>query len=681
MPEVTAPDTATAPPVPVDTTSAPMGGQAPPAPAAAPAQLPLAPPAAAKQMTPTPVPAKPGEFFHNASQSFMGAVLGSMAGRERIASYTTDETGKQTPVTQKMTTGDQLRSIARSALLGLAAGSRVGPQKSGLATGLAGLGAGAEDAVDRAKQTDLLQRKQSTEEFERGQQALTNRATNAHTAALTAVMGQELFSKTLESQEKVADLGRSQYNAMVGVGNAAPVSDMHKDELLAWRDSQPDKQRWMDYTPLLTRVTPKEGAVPDPKTGMYAPEDVDRRYSLVDLKKDVPITQEMKDHLMTVNFPGADALTVGRTVPGAQYAALWNQGLMLYNQQAGDPKNKDVIDVTGPDGTPMKAVYNKALRTTEILRGDDGKPLGGKVETEQSRIMGADGKTYVYLINKNNGQKLKNLGEAGSAADNTSLRTLGDYGKTGDAYLATVEQPFRNNIKTLGDYNGDPSMLGRGGNMRGSIMSGVEQYQPGWSEALYPERKKYIEQYQNSQSGDGAARSRINTALGHLDMLGQAADGVSKNDLRALNQLANEYGIQTDQPGPVLYNLVAEKAATEAAAATGNQTKEEIESQRRNLQINAGPLQQHEQIEGNIRLLKTQADTLENNFKQAMGASSDELKRPVIYPQNKPILEKWTAAKNAGPQLPPGAIPGRDASGKIVGYKLNGQYVSLQGGK
>lgn len=634
----------------------PMAAPEPPSPSSTPEMAPpevqSAPPTTAHfppPAAPAPPPQqKPGEMFKNLSHSFMGAVLGTMAGREKTTGYTTDETGKQTPVTTHMTSGDQLRQIARSALLGLAAGANAPKQKSGMASALGGLGAGAESAVEQGKQDDQKMRKQSADDFDRSQKVLLNKAANAHIAVQTMHLVQEMRNSNLESQSKVAALGQDTLDAAIAGGNRVVAQDVHMDDLMKAKQDHPE---YLDYTPVLTKTLPKEGADPND------PDAVDRFYSLVDLTKPVAMTPMMIGHLKAVGFPGAENLKPGQSVGPKEFQGTWYQGLKMYNAALLDPKNKDVIDVTDANGNTMKAVYNKTLNTTEILRDPDtGKPLGGKVETMTSRIKGADGKTYDVLFTKS-GQRIKTLGEAGTAADNSTFQTLGDYGKSGEAYLATVPQPFQNDVKMIGKYDMEPAALGRGGAMRGAIMSAVGQYNDKWSEREYKTRYDYLKGYQNSANGDGAARSRINTALGHLDMLGQAAPGIAKNDYRALNQLANEYGIQADRPGPVLYNLVAEKAATEAAAATGSNTKEEIERQRKNLSIDAGPIQQREQIAGNIALLKTQAETVENNFKQAMGGqSSDELGRPVIYPQNKPILDKWSLKSNPQSGPPPGMV-------------------------
>lgn len=633
MPDV---DAAPVAPAPDQASQAPLPMPAAPAPQPQPMAAPN-----------PPVPGKQSSWLSTLSHAFAGAVLGTVANREKeIAPPSVDTNGTmQGPTMGRATTGDMLRTMARGALTGLAAGSQVSPQKSGSAQALAGLGAGFSGEENQIQAKQQLERKQASEDFERQQQVILNRAQNAHTIIETMKTAREMQNQDLDSGLKFASLGQDQLDAAVAGGNQIAAENIPASDLGKFRDEHPE---YLNYTPILTKVAPREGAKPDPETGEI-PND--RFYSFVDMSKPTEITQPMITHLKAVGFPGADSLQAGQKVPAQQFQGLWYQGLKMYNQALLNPANKELKDVTLPNGNPGVAVYNKTLDTTEILRDPETqKPLGGKVETEQARIMGSDGKTHDIIVNSKNGKPIKDLGLAGTAADNEGLRTFGDYSRTGDAYLATVEQPIQNDVRMLGNYNMDPAALGRGGANRAGIISAVGQYRPNWNENLYKERYDYVKGYQNSSTGDGASRSRINTALGHLNMLDQARQGIGQNDLRALNQLANEYGFQTGQPAPVLYNLIAEKAATEAAAATGSNTKEEIEAQRRNLQLNASPSQQHAQIEGNIKLLKTQAETIENNFKQAMGDSADELGRPVIYPQNKAIIDKWTAPSSQNGQ-------------------------------
>lgn len=128
------------------------------------------------QTTPPGVPAdsmKPGSFFKNMSHSFAGSILAAVAGRQPTK-YIVDSTGKTVPDPSQpqASTGDKLRSIASSALQGLAAGAQVGPQKSRAAALAAGLGAGAEAKTKSDEQKDDKSRKVAGEDYERQQQQI-----------------------------------------------------------------------------------------------------------------------------------------------------------------------------------------------------------------------------------------------------------------------------------------------------------------------------------------------------------------------------------------------------------------------------------------------------------------------------------------------------------------------------
>lgn len=358
-------------PTPTDTSTAPLPLAAPPATP----QRPLTPP-------PAPEPQQPaGAFFKNLSHSFTGAVLGAMAGREKIASYTTDETGKQTPVVQKMTTGDQLRQIARSALLGLSAGAQSGTKRSGLATALAGAGAGAEDAVSRAKEQDLLKRKQSTEEFERGQKVQLDQALNAHTMAETLKLRGELRNADIETQQKQAAVGMDWVQSAKMAGNQAVPQDFHSaEEALAFRKDNPD---YLKYTPFLVDVQPVPGGTIDPQTGKAQTVGT---WNLVDVGKPTKITQTQIDHLQRVGLADANTLQAGQELSPTQFKSTVYQGNRLYNEKlaegwqkpqvgwAGTGKDKVPMQINSFDGTVTKPFPNNivpqsvvdAIESTEV---------------------------------------------------------------------------------------------------------------------------------------------------------------------------------------------------------------------------------------------------------------------------------------------------------------------------
>lgn len=173
-----------------DTSNMPVGDLQPPA-APAPAQPPI-------QLQPSQVPTQqpvqedqtPGQFLKKISHSFFGAVAAALASpspKQVVDGYDTDESGKQTPRIRTLTNTDRMQRVALAALQGLAAGSQVPQQKSGAASALAGIGAGATSQINEQRQQDLLQRQQAKEQFEQEQKALTQKYQVAHWNAQTAV--------------------------------------------------------------------------------------------------------------------------------------------------------------------------------------------------------------------------------------------------------------------------------------------------------------------------------------------------------------------------------------------------------------------------------------------------------------------------------------------------------------
>ena len=62
-------------------------------------------------------------------------------------------------------------------------------------------------------------------------------------------------------------------------------------------------------------------------------------------------------------------------------------------------------------------------------------------------------------------------------------------------------------------------------------------------------------------------------------------------------------------------------------------------------------------------------------------ASEDQLTTVADYKRQQQTPQNPNPAAGRQVQIPAGAQIGRDAQGHVVGYKLNGQYVSLAGGQ
>ena len=145
------------------------------APSAAPAS------GASSQAAPPIAATSPSRHMHNLVSRVLSALAGPVPTNYQIDATTGRLVGSasQESPTQK------IRRITDNALIGLSAGSQIPQQKSGLASALAGIGAGAGAVRQQSQEDDLLKRKQAREEFEQEQQAMLHKMNVARLNALT----------------------------------------------------------------------------------------------------------------------------------------------------------------------------------------------------------------------------------------------------------------------------------------------------------------------------------------------------------------------------------------------------------------------------------------------------------------------------------------------------------------
>lgn len=230
-------------------TTAPAAPPLPTSPAAAP---PAATPPPKVASAPQEQPEAPGSHFRNLSHALQGAVLGALAGGKRVLGklagpsevvdgYDVDSSGKMTPKTRQLHTGDRLKLMAQAALEGLAAGSRVPPQKSAGASWAAGIGAGADAQKQQGQQQDLLKRQQAQENYELQQKTQLHKATVAMTNATTHSTWQKI-----EDDENAKDTERQKNLGIVNSLNdyvaqnpqsGLSVQTMSEQEALAMREA------------------------------------------------------------------------------------------------------------------------------------------------------------------------------------------------------------------------------------------------------------------------------------------------------------------------------------------------------------------------------------------------------------------------------------------------------------
>jgi hypothetical protein len=172
-------------------------------------------------------PPAPGAFFKNVSHAFLGAVLGSLAGRPENAYSVDPENGEMTSTPVTRTGSDAVRSLARNALTGLAAASQEPTRKSGAASALSGFGAGFGAVSQQQKQEDIQKRQQADADYNRQQEQIVRKSNVAHLNANTLAT---YFGnlKLGNDMDPVFSVNRSLYDAVQSspeLGHAEILTD------------------------------------------------------------------------------------------------------------------------------------------------------------------------------------------------------------------------------------------------------------------------------------------------------------------------------------------------------------------------------------------------------------------------------------------------------------------------
>lgn len=243
---------------------------------------------------------------------------------------------------------------------------------------------------------------------------------------------------------------------------------------------------------------------------------------------------------------------------------------------------------------------------------------------------------------------------------------------TGENFVNTLPASMQDIVRRMGQYKLDSKDLPRG-KEKLPIMEAVAHAYPEFSEAKYNERYQYLKEYGTSTTGDGATRGRLNTAVGHLDLLNQAGAALAQNNLPAINDLANKLGVATGQNPVPVYDAIAEKTAGEIAGAVkggaGSATDPALAKAGEHLDHSMSPQQRQGVIQAQAQILRTMVGTMNGKFQSTMGQSPEDFGQPVLYGGNAETLQKLASG---GQQQTPQPVY---VNGKLIGHTLDGKTM------
>jgi len=437
-----------------------------PAPTSAPASRPAAPvtpPQAQEQ------PEAPGSHFKNLSHSLKGAVLAVLAGPQQVVDhYETDDSGKpMKAVMRHLHPNERLQLMAQAALTGLAAGSRVPPQKSKMAGFAAGIGAGADAEMQQAQGADLLKRQQSQEDYDRKQKEQVHKATIAMTNATThstwQKIGDDENAKDTVRQTNMGIVNSLNDYVAQNPQSKLTVQTLTEDQALAMREADAHTVAKHTFLPV-GRVQAKDQNGNDVFEADGVTPKFVKQFAAISGSADekMPLPQGMLDDVKKYSkfdprLKSFADVPVGTMVPLT--------GFLTAYKYATEDKGKEADAWKDPEGKNSVSVDGKIMQhnpyTTETREYPGGVPLGAQKEQAEIKLKGAEAFEKTELGNK-----------AKKDADTEALfNPPASSGLNGDEYLKTLPQDQQNVLKAfaegretrsprqLQDKNGNPTPL------------------------------------------------------------------------------------------------------------------------------------------------------------------------------------------------------------------------------
>lgn len=611
-----------------DDNSAPQAQAPPPSPAAQSQPQPQAP-APKPQVTQPPAP---GEVFKKLSHSFMGALLGGLAGKQPTK-YIVDSTGKTVPdpAQPQQSTSDKLRSIATNALQGLAAGAQAGPQKSKAASLAAGLGAGAQAQQKNAQEKDAASKQSAGEDYERQQQKILRQHDVARANLLQYANTIHMLNDQQDRDPEIAK-NKDIVKSFEDEGNQ--VDYISDDELQARQKADPAYLTTHHMFPLGTEpvMAKDEAGNLSPVMGPDGQPKMQGRIAAVDAT-----TDPSGKYVPPASFI-ADA---------KKYAAIGGAGSNLDGLEAGQPLTmENFTKLHGAINAGKKAEHEGWQKPEDVFGGKDGKtpmqrnPITGEVRAYPAGVTpNIENKPVASAatVAEKGAATTKDIAEADRArAEAEKART--DSGNSKDDAADLAQQ--------LVEHNADPSQLSKRSSNYNAVLKAANDYSKKTYGKPFDLAQASTDYKQANNAGVQATLKYLDSITPNMKQLVKLSDTIPRSEyppLSAVEQWAEINKGNQELPGyyATLTEVSDQVAKILQGGGTGNGTSDaKLKAAQELFAKGFNP--------GQIRNVFTDLAPLLDNRKLAMIGNNPYLKRQFAtpgQPADSPITSPPAAPK------------------------------------
>jgi len=179
------------------------------------------------------------------------------------------------------------------------------------------------------------------------------------------------------------------------------------------------------------------------------------------------------------------------------------------------------------------------------------------------------------------------------------------------------------------------------------VMQKVYAVDPQWNEQTAQLRKSYSS---GKQSGE---INSINTAMGHVGVLGDSIAALQNGNVKLLNSIANTLGVQTGSTPVTTFNTITHRVAPELAKAyvgSGGSAGERG-SDAADFDPSLGPQQLAANVAITAKLLQSKIGSLANQWDTNKAPGMKDFRTQFLTPEAQSALNKYASQGGGGIQV------------------------------
>jgi hypothetical protein len=528
------------------------------------------------------------------------------------------------------------RGLLAGALTGLAGASQ--NQRPG--DPLSGAGAGVAAAQEQIQKKQEIARQQKQQEFENKQatdeaeqRKMLNQAQIAASNVQAMHTQQLIHQSDVETRAALQTMAKDQLQPIIDSGGAVlaqgVTSDQINDMIKKGQIHPAQNAAYQDGETELLGADGRPVAYVTQSGEEAEPGQTQKRatYTVVSVPPEVTVTPQF----------AAQAAKYGYKIPaGTQMdgVAYHNLSQRLQNQESVSL----TLQKTKADILQAESEASKNNASAQLARAQ-AQQLGmfPAVDPSSPQAQAANQAFAPYLTaaSKQTGKAATDPDTVQAAINQFALnpKTRGMVGviaaqsgvtPTGNAFLATVPPNVAAAVKAVGDYQVDLSKAtSYRGNQKEQFLAQVRMYNPNFDETQFPARQK-LRVEMTSGKGAGIVRS-LNTAIGHMGDLQDAATALNNGSVRGVNAVRNYFRSQFGNPNITNFAEAKNAVSGELAAVfkASGATDSEIKSWADTLDASMSPAQLQGAIETGVNLLGRRLSALNDQFLAGMQRPED----------------------------------------------------------